>query len=101
MKRKKESTIELYIHELYDICQPDRKKKWSGFYIKKEGPGDKMVGILWIFLNFHLKFLIISLSEDAYLRVYSVFIYPLDPKKSCYIFLRVFGLHQKRKTGWK
>ena len=28
-------------------------------------------------------------------------IYPLDLKKSCLIFLRVFGLHQKRKTGWK
>ena len=26
---------------------------------------------------------------------------PLDLKKSCYIFLCVFGSHQKRKTGWK
>ena len=26
------------------------------------------------------------------------FIYPLDLKKSCYIFLRVFGLHQKLKN---
>ena len=27
--------------------------------------GDRLVGILRVFLNFHLKFLIISLSEDT------------------------------------
>ena len=31
----------------------------------------------------------------------SILFYPLDMKKSSYIFLRVFGSHQKRKTGWK
>ena len=34
-------------------------------------------------------------------HVYSDLFYPYDLKKSCYIFLRVFGLHQKHKTRWK
>ena len=68
MKWKGERSQELTIlqHEWYDICQPHRKTKWSGFYIKK-----KIGSEMWYmdffsnFHDFHLKFLIISLSEDA------------------------------------
>ncbi len=31
----------------------------------------------------------------------SYFLLSIRSEKDCYMFLRVFGLHQKHKTGWK
>ena len=47
------------------------------------------------------EFKVINFTEQYFFKRKNQRPVPLDLKKSCYTFLRDFGSHQKRKTGWK
>ena len=70
MRRKGKRNQQLiYIDTGIECHLSTRQQKSNGLVIKEKwwnlSLRDKVTGILWGFLNVHLKYLIISLSEDA------------------------------------